>query len=136
MIDKTVYGRGRREGSLERRCLHWGPRSPVKRFVYPTSLKKRAPPAHLDENVAAVLSVASRIASMADRDVRQRYHDLVDKGMGGELTALERFELERIEIRLDAEDRDAQIEARDREWEVERSKLLDSIEDLLTRLRA
>jgi hypothetical protein len=72
---------------------------------------------------------------MADRDVRQRYHDLVDKGMGGELTALERFELERIETRLDAEDRDPQIEARDREWEVERSKLLDSIEDLLTRLR-
>lgn len=136
MIDNAVYGRGRREAFPERRCLHWGSRSPVKRFAHPISLKKKAPPADRDANIAAVLSVASRIASMADRDVRQRYHDLVDKGMGGELSALERFELERIEIRLDAEDRDAQIEALDREWEVQRSKLLDSIADLLIRLRA
>jgi Arc/MetJ-type ribon-helix-helix transcriptional regulator len=81
------------------------------------------------------LAVASRIASMADREVRQRYHDLVDKRLESELTVLERFELERIEARLDAEDRDPQIEARDRQWETERTELLQSIEDLLQKLR-
>lgn len=33
----------------------------------------------------------------------QRYHELVDKRPGSELTVLERFEMERIEARLDAE---------------------------------
>lgn len=42
----------------------------------------------------------------------------MDRGFESELTALERFELERIEARLDAEDSDPQIEARDRQWEV------------------
>jgi hypothetical protein len=79
--------------------------------------------------------VASRIASMADREVRQRYHELVDKRLGSELTVLERFEMERIETRLNAEDRDPEIEARDRQWEMERTVLLASIEDLLLRLR-
>jgi 2-methylcitrate dehydratase PrpD len=82
-----------------------------------------------------VLAVASRIASMADREVRQRYHELVDKRLGSELTVLERFELERIETRLDAEDRDPEIEARDRQWEMERTQLLESIGDLLLNLR-
>ena len=72
---------------------------------------------------------------MADREVRQRYHELVDKRLGSELTVLERFELERIETRLDAEDRDPEIEARDRQWEMERTQLLESIGDLLLNLR-
>jgi hypothetical protein len=135
MLGKPSFRRNGRGIDTEQRCLRRRPSAPVRRSGYPSGQKKSAPSADRDANVAAVLSVASRIASMADRDVRQRHHDLVDKGMGGELTALERFELERIETRLDAEDRDPQIEARDREWEVERSKLLDSIEDLLTRLR-
>lgn len=80
-------------------------------------------------------AVASRIASMADREVRQLYHELVDKRLESELTVLERFELERIEARLDAEDRDPQIEARNCQWETERTELLQSIEDLLLKLR-
>jgi len=72
---------------------------------------------------------------MADGEVRLRYHELVDKDLGSGLTPLERFELERIEARLDAEDRDPQIEARDRRWETERTELLQSIEDLLLELR-
>jgi len=79
--------------------------------------------------------VATKVSSMADREVRLRYHELVDKQLAGPLTAMERFELERIELRLDAEDRDPEIEARDRQWELERTQLLDSIEDLLVRLR-
>ena len=72
---------------------------------------------------------------MADREVRQRYHELVDQGLDSGLTVLERFELERIEARLDAEDRDPQVEARDRQWATERTELLQSIEDLLIKLR-
>jgi hypothetical protein len=88
-----------------------------------------------DSNVREVLDVATKVSSMADREVRLRYHELVDKQLAGPLTAMERFELERIELRLDAEDRDPEIEARDRQWELERTQLLDSIEDLLVRLR-
>ena len=72
---------------------------------------------------------------MADREVRQRYHELVDKRLVSELTVLERFELERIETRLDAEDEDTRIEARDRQWEMERTQLLESIQDLLLKLQ-
>jgi hypothetical protein len=72
---------------------------------------------------------------MADREVRERYHQIVDERQDRHLTALERFELERIEARLDAEDRDPQIEARNRQWELERTELLESIEDLLVKLR-
>jgi len=43
--------------------------------------------------------------------------------------------LERIEARLDAQDRDPQFEARNRQWELERTELLESIEDLLVKLR-
>ncbi len=79
--------------------------------------------------------LASRIASLPETEIRQRYHELVDKRLGGDLTVLERFELERIEIRLDAEDRDPGIEARDRQWDAERAELLESIEGLLLKLR-
>lgn len=78
--------------------------------------------------------IASRIASLPDDEVRHRYHELVDQRLGGELTLLERFELERIETRLDAEDRDSQIDERDRQWEIERTELLESIKDLLSKL--
>ena len=78
---------------------------------------------------------ASRIASLPDNELRQRYHELVDKRLTSQLTVLERFELERIGVRLDAEDRDPKIEARDRQWEMERTALLQSIEDLLLKLR-
>jgi len=72
---------------------------------------------------------------MADREIRERYHRLVDKSIESDLTPLERFEMERIETRLDAEDRDPEIEANDRMWELERAELLDAIEDLLIRLK-
>jgi hypothetical protein len=61
-------------------------------------------------------ALASKIESMEDCDIRQRYHELVDKRMGGPLTAVERFELACIEIRLDAADRDLDLDTRDREW--------------------
>src|SRR5271165_3683611 len=73
---------------------------------YKSRGRRTSPAPNLDapaDNEA--LTVASRIASMADRELRQRFHELVDKGLGPGLSVLERFELERIEARLDAEDR-------------------------------
>ena len=78
--------------------------------------------------------MASRIASMPGGEAAQRYHSLTDKKLVDLLTPTERFELERIEARLDATDRDPVIEARDREMEAERSRILDSIQGLLAKL--
>jgi hypothetical protein len=88
-----------------------------------------------EEDDRAVLSVASKVASMPDREAAQRYHDLVDKQLDAPLAATEHFELERIEARLDAGDRNPLLEARDREWETDRTRLLDSIHVLLTRFQ-
>jgi len=70
---------------------------------------------------------------MPDREAAKRYHELVDKQLETLLTPAERFELERIEARLDANDRDPLIEAQDRSWEADRERLLDSIGTLLAR---
>lgn len=96
---------------------------------------ERRVPASAAATSPDVREVLTRVASMADREVRERYHQIVDERQDRHLTALERFELERIEARLDAEDRDPQIEARNRQWELERTELLESIEDLLVKLR-
>jgi len=82
-----------------------------------------------------VLAAASKVASMPDREAAQRYHDLIDQQLEASLTAAERFELERIEARLDGRDRSPLSEARDREWEAERTRLLDSVHALLTRFQ-
>ena len=74
------------------------------------------------------------IASMSDHEVRDRYHDLVDKRP--DLNALERLELERIEARLDADDRDPRMEAQECQWQEERVELINSVEELLARLRS
>lgn len=91
-------------------------------------------PSAMASNVRDILSVASRVAAMPDRDALERYHALTDKRLGDSLTPTERFELERIETRLDATYRDPAIEAQDREIEAERSRILDSIHGLLAKL--
>ena len=64
-----------------------------------------------------------------------RYHELVDQRLAGRLTAEQRLELEHLEILLDAQDVDLKLEARNQQWTEERAALLNSIEDLLIRLR-
>jgi hypothetical protein len=103
----------------------------------PSGKPDREPvPTAIASNVREILSVASRVASMPDREAIQRYHSLIDKQLDASLTPVERFELERIEIRLDANDRDPLIEARDRELATERTRVLDSIHALLARLQS
>ena len=67
--------------------------------------------------------------------VSLRYHDLVDRQLAGRITAAERAELERLEACLDEEEQNPELEARDRQWELERSELLRSIDELLSQLR-
>jgi len=86
-------------------------------------------------NIREVLSVASRVASMPDREAMQRYHSLIDKKLLASLTPAERFELERIEARLDAADRDSIIEARDNQMDADRTRILESIHTLLAKLQ-
>jgi hypothetical protein len=130
---KSVYRRN--EYGTHRHCLPRAGRGSWSGSKY-SATSRRPTPASTDGAVDTdALAVASRIAVMADREVRQRYHELVDKRLVSKLTVLERFELERIETRLDAEDRDPQIEARDRQWEMERTQLLESIQNLLLKLQ-
>jgi hypothetical protein len=98
-------------------------------FKKRATTRKRA--VHGYSNVSAL---ASLIANMSDQQVRERYHELVDKRP--DLNALERFELERIELRLDAEDRDPVLETREQQWQLERTELLNSVEDLLVKLKS
>ncbi len=117
---------------------------------YPTCrpLRRRTAPLAPDEairqpvsnanasNIRDILSVASRVASMPDREAIQRYHNLIDKSLVMSLSPTERFELERIEARLDAGDRDPLVETRNREMAAERARILDSIHTLLAKLRS
>ena len=116
-----------------RTCRPQGPR-----FGSLFSDKARQEPVSdaIASNIREILSVASKVASMPDREAIERYHNLIDKRLATSLTPTERFELERIEARLDARDRDPLIEARDREWEAHRARVLDSIHTLLTRLQS
>jgi hypothetical protein len=73
---------------------------------------------------------------MPDREAIQRYHALIDKSLVMSLSPTERFELERIEARLDAGDRDPLVEKRNREMATERARILDSIHTLLAKLQS
>jgi len=88
----------------------------------------------LNEETKKVQQLASKIQSMPEREVEERYHELIDKRPN--LSSIERFELDRINARLDAEDFDPEQEGRKTERERERVDLLKSIEALLERLHS
>ena len=79
------------------------------------------------------MEVASSVETMSADRVLERYHELADKAPN--LSLLERFELERIKARLDADDMDLGQEARNRDRDRRRTELLNSIEDLIDQLR-
>jgi len=79
------------------------------------------------------VQIASAIEAMPVGQVRELYHELVDKRPN--LSSTERFKFERVKARLDAEDFDPAQAARNRAWKQRRTEVLDSIEDLLDRLR-
>jgi|HubBroStandDraft_1064217.scaffolds.fasta_scaffold23939_3 hypothetical protein len=67
----------------------------------------------------------------------ERFHELVDRRMLRNLTAPEILELERIEIRLDADENfeEGNVSKRYQDWEQHRDRVLHSIEELIARLR-
>jgi len=85
------------------------------------------------EGTRDVVEVASSVETMSADRVLERYHELADKAPN--LSLLERFELERIKARLDADDMDLGQEARNRDRDRRRTELLNSIEDLIDQLR-
>lgn len=91
-----------------------------------------APP---DNAVQSIVSTVNRFP--LDR-LLHRYHELVDKRLAATIDFIETFELERIEARLDAEDRrvDKRAEALYEQLEQRQEAVLESIEHLIKRLRA
>lgn len=70
---------------------------------------------------------------MDENEVLDRYHELIDKRLVGELGYKEFFELDRIEARLNAEDEGELQDLRvsQEKWRQERRELVSSIERLL-----
>lgn len=124
-----------RRGARFSRSHACGPQRRRFGSLPPDEARQTPIPAAVAANIREVLAAASKVASMPDRDAAQRYHDLIDQQLLAPLTAAERFELERIEARLDARDGSPLREARDREWEADRIRLLDSIHSLLARFQ-
>lgn len=88
-------------------------------------------------NEDAIL-IEDRVQTFSKDELLERYHELVDKRFEEErLPYTEHFELERIEARLAAEDRDEvkRLASVDDDHARQRDELLTSIENLVARLR-
>jgi hypothetical protein len=83
-------------------------------------------------------AIVDLVKALAPDQLGERYHELVDKRLLGTLDFTEFFELERIEARLDTEDRDetARLTVLEEDWRRERNELVASIEHLLARFKA
>lgn len=81
--------------------------------------------------------IENRVQALSEDGLLARYHDLVDLSFERSLEYTERFELERIEARLDYEDKDEfeRTTAIREAWERERSELVASLERLLAGFR-
>jgi len=78
------------------------------------------------------------VQSLSSCQLIERFHVLADKELNDTLMTAEAFELSRIEARLDSEDQ-ADVDRQSgfqNSWATERSQLIDSIENLMTVLRA
>jgi hypothetical protein len=83
-------------------------------------------------------AIILHVRALDPESLGERYHELVDKRLQGKLDFAELFELERIEARLDIQDRDepARFTTLSEDWRRERNKLVTSIEHVLARLKA
>ena len=133
LTNKARYAR--KYGASAERCCFRRASSSLGALKPVASSPRRAPHASLDPEPTEALKVAFRVASMPDREARDRYHELVDKSIDQRLSTLESFELERIETRLDAEDRDAALDADNLRWDFERQELIQGIEALVRKLK-
>ena len=83
-------------------------------------------------------TIVDEVKALEPDQLHNRYHELVDKRLLAELDFTELFELERIDARLDAEDKDedARLTVVQDDWRRERGELVASIEHLLARFKA
>lgn len=83
-------------------------------------------------------AIILKAATLSEDQLLARYHELVDQRFERPLDYKERFELERIEARLDAacEADMERVAAARGAWETDRTKLISSLEQLLADLRA
>lgn len=82
-------------------------------------------------------AIEDRVQAFSQNELHARYHDLVDQRFERSLEYTERFELERIEARLDFEaTHDLEVVAAlGQAWERERRDLVASLERLLAGFR-
>jgi hypothetical protein len=78
-----------------------------------------------------------KVRCLCGDQLLERYHELVNQRLGGDIHFRESFELDRIEARLNAEDQDEvdRLKTLEHDWQRERDALVASIQSLLTRLR-
>jgi hypothetical protein len=83
-------------------------------------------------------TIEDRVQAFSQDELHVRYHDLVDQRFERLLEYTERFELERIEARMDFEAKDdlEVVASLGQVWERERKDLLASLERLLAGFRA
>jgi hypothetical protein len=89
-------------------------------------------------NNDALRSIESKVRCFSSDQLLERFHYLIGKRLNEPLKLMEALELERIDARLDSEERtemDRITEFRET-WAVERSMLLASIERLIASLKA
>jgi hypothetical protein len=113
------------------------PRAHKNRNGHPArvpSTRIEAPRAGPNEDAQAI---EDRVRTFSENELLVRYHDLVDQRFERPLEYTERFELERIEARLDFEAGDElkHVTAERRSWEGERGELVASLERLLSEFR-
>lgn len=111
-------------------------RSHAQRLAFVNGSDHGAPAAPRLGNDAQIIE--GRVVSLKSGRLLDRYHELVDKRLLGTLQYTELFELERIEVRLNAEDEGEveQMKAVQENWRRERANLVAAVEGLLVRLKA
>ncbi len=82
--------------------------------------------------------IEKRIRTLDEDEALARYHELIDKRLINDLDYKEVFELELIEARLNAADEAdlQQVKTLENAWAQEQKTLIDSVQQLLSRLAA
>jgi len=82
-------------------------------------------------------AIQERVQALDADQLLERYHELTDKRLDETIQYTEWFELDLIEARLDAEDREEveRLAALQDNWRRERNEVVASIERLLARFK-
>jgi hypothetical protein len=89
-------------------------------------------------NNKALRDLDDRVRCLSSDQLLERFHCLIGQRLNEPLKLLEALELDRIDARLDSEDRAEmdRVSEFQEAWALERSELLSSIERLVARLKA